>query len=585
LYSPHTLFAEDRRAFDESRFWFQDAVHYAEPYYPFDAMLVDCIGLNLSQTSTRRFVVPTSLGVEQRILGGYVYLSPNSVVDEATIAARAEAFASRGGCYYEHWDEFDRQWREKVQTEIRQLETLEVPHLPDVEDEALVTELRGFGSSHRLLVAYDRLLEGFDRVSHHHFELMNLGYGAYLALYELCRQTFRDISDQTIATMVAGIDVVALRPDDELKRLATRAVELGIGAQVRGARDEPALTTALTGTAVGEQWLVDYGNVKDPWFCFSYGNGLYHHHRSWIDDPTLPIAMIGSYVARVEAGEDIRRPRDAVVARRDHITAQYRALLPADARDAFDMQLALARTVFPHIEDHNFYIDHWSHTVLWNKVREFGALLSDHRFLVDPEDVFFLRHDEVRSALEELRIHWSSGGQGVPRGPAYWPPKVQRRKAIYEALRRWTPPPALGQVPEAVTDPVTIMHWGITTERVQEWLRAAGEADEVIRGIAGSPGIVEGFARVIFDVEQLADVQDGELLVAPFTSTSWTPVFGRIVGAVTDAGGIMCHAAIVAREYGLPAVLGTGTATKQIATGDRIRVDANNGFVTIIDPR
>jgi pyruvate,water dikinase len=129
------------------------------------------------------------------------------------------------------------------------------------------------------------------------------------------------------------------------------------------------------------------------------------------------------------------------------------------------------------------------------------------------------------------------------------------------------------------------MHWGITTERVQEWLRASGEVTDTVRGIAGSPGVVEGTARVIFEVEQLTDVQDGEILVAPFTSTSWTPVFGRIAGAVTDAGGVMCHAAIIAREYRLPAVLGTGAATKRIATGDRIRVDADNGIVTIIERR
>jgi pyruvate,water dikinase len=129
------------------------------------------------------------------------------------------------------------------------------------------------------------------------------------------------------------------------------------------------------------------------------------------------------------------------------------------------------------------------------------------------------------------------------------------------------------------------MHWGVTTKRVQEWLRASGEATDTIRGIASSPGVVEGIARVIFDVGQLIDVEDGEILVAPFTSTSWTPVFGRIAGAVTDAGGIMCHAAIVAREYGLPAVLGTGSATKRIVTGDRIRVDADNGIVTLIDRR
>src|SRR6516164_9424148 len=73
LYPPHVLFAEDRRSFEESRFWFQDAIHYAEPCDPFDAMLAEYLAVNFSQTSARRFVVPTSLGIEHRILGGYVY--------------------------------------------------------------------------------------------------------------------------------------------------------------------------------------------------------------------------------------------------------------------------------------------------------------------------------------------------------------------------------------------------------------------------------------------------------------------------------------------------------------------------------
>jgi phosphohistidine swiveling domain-containing protein len=576
------VFAEDRRAFEDSRFWFQDAVHYAEPYYPFDMVSLDSTITGFNQASARLFTVPTSLGLEARILGGYIYLSPNSITDEVTIADRGESFAQRGGYYYEHWERLDLQWRDKVQAEIGKLEALAVPDLPQVEPELLVTEGRGVGAAHALLHAYDRLLEGFDRLGHYHFELVNLGYGAYLALYELCRRAFPDIADQTIARLVSGIEVVALRPDDELRRLAALAVELGVASQVRAAHCEAELRFDLAGTEAGDSWLASYEQTKDPWFCFSYGNGLYHHHRSWTDDPALPIAMIGSYTARLEAGEDILRPHDTVLAERERITADHHGLLGKASRETFDRQLALARAVFPHIEDHNFYIDHWAHTVLWNTVREFGRLLANHRFLADPEDVFFLRHEEVRTALEELRLHWSSGGAGVPRGPAYWPPVVERRKTIYEALRAWTPP-ALGQTPEAVTEPVTIMHWGVTTERVQEWLQSAhpGPGDS-LTGIAGSPGIAEGAARVILDVAQLIDIQDSEILVAPFTSTSWTPAFVRIAAVVTDAGGVMCHAAIVAREYALPAVLGTGAATKQIATGDLIRVDGNEGFVTIL---
>jgi pyruvate,water dikinase len=101
--------------------------------------------------------------------------------------------------------------------------------------------------------------------------------------------------------------------------------------------------------------------------------------------------------------------------------------------------------------------------------------------------------------------------------------------------------------------------------------------------MAASPGLVEGPARVIFSPEQIGEIQQGEILVAPLTAPSWAPIFGKIQATVTDTGGMMSHAAIVCREYGLPAVTGTGFATTNIKTGQRIRVDGNNGVVTVID--
>src|SRR4029077_8644983 len=101
-----------------------------------------------------------------------------------------------------------------------------------------------------------------------------------------------------------------------------------------------------------------------------------------------------------------------------------------------------------------------------------GALLATNSFLADVEDVFLLRHDEVRSALEDLRLAWSSGPP--PRhGPSHGPTIVARRAEIYDAMRRWSPPPALGRIPEEITDPLTVMLWGITTERLEEWLSSA----------------------------------------------------------------------------------------------------------------
>jgi pyruvate, water dikinase len=136
-------------------------------------------------------------------------------------------------------------------------------------------------------------------------------------------------------------------------------------------------------------------------------------------------------------------------------------------------------------------------------------------------------------------------------------------------------------VPESITEPMTIMLWGITTERVKEWAGASSDS-EAVTGFGGSPGIAEGTARVVLDVRDIGKIEEGEILVAPVTSPSWTPVFGKVAAAVSDIGGIMSHAAIVAREYRMPAVVGTGNATAQIKTGDRIRVDGDAGVVTIL---
>jgi pyruvate,water dikinase len=584
LYPYYACLHDDRRAFEEGRFWFQDALHCPEPLYPFDTVVLASTAVALNQASARLFAVPPSLGVEWRILNGYFYVSANSVTDEEELARRAEEFERRGGHYYEHWDELYARWVEKVEAATGELAALEVPVLPELEDERVITEGSGLGSAYRLLAAYDRLLESLDRIFQYHFELLNLGYAAYLVFYEHCRQAFPGIEDRTIAKMVSGIDVLVLRPDEELKRLARLALELGVAEPIRRAGGEEDLRSALAGTAAGAQWLASYEAAKKPWFYFSYGTGVfYHHHRSWIDDAALPIATIGSYVARLQAGEDISRPYERILAERERTSGEYRALLTEEAVGAFDESLALARTVFPYVENHNFYIDHRYMTIFWNTVREFGALLAANDFLATGEDVFYLRADEVRAALDELRLQWSSGGAGVPRGPTHWPSVVERRRSIYEAMRQWSPPPALGRVPDDITEPFTVMLWGITSERVEEWLSSGGDGATELRGLAASPGLVEGRARVLLGADESSLLEDGEILVAPTTSTSWTPLFGKIAAAVLDVGGIMCHAAIVAREYGLPAVVGTGTATKQIRTGDLIRVDADAGVVEILD--
>jgi pyruvate,water dikinase len=127
------------------------------------------------------------------------------------------------------------------------------------------------------------------------------------------------------------------------------------------------------------------------------------------------------------------------------------------------------------------------------------------------------------------------------------------------------------------------MLWGITPERLQDWAREQDGDRVELHGSPAAPGVVEGPARIVKSVDQMAEVRDGEILVCGSTSPSWAPIFSRIKATVTDIGGVMSHAAIVCREYGLPAVVGTGRATAQIKTGDVVRVDGTAGVVTVID--
>ena len=136
-----------------------------------------------------------------------------------------------------------------------------------------------------------------------------------------------------------------------------------------------------------------------------------------------------------------------------------------------------------------------------------------------------------------------------------------------------------------MTDPISVIFWGINTETIKRWLAAehATGAENEFRGLAASPGTVEGTARVVHRVEELEELIDGEILVCPVTAPSWSVVFARIAAAVSDGGGIMSHAAIVSREYELPAVVATGIGTKVVRTGDRLRVDGSTGVITILE--
>ncbi|MGW5973394.1 PEP-utilizing enzyme [Streptomyces sp. NPDC055186] len=578
LYPYHLVF--DNAPGGDEKFWFCDSQHWPTVFKPFETIggefAVKCLG----QYNTRHLLIPPANGIEFKIHLGYLYMSPVPV-PESEIAARVPEFERRAGHYFQNWDSLLEAWHSKVRATIDEMEELEFTALPDAVPFDDIVSGKAMDGSQVLMENYDRLIALLYRNWQYHFEFLNLGYLAYLDFFGYCKEVFPGIPDQAIAKMVQGVDMELFRPDDELKKLAVKAVEMKLQAAFADPDDVEGTLRAVR-DAGGEEWLAAYEAAQDPWFNFTVGNGFYGHDKYWLEHQEIPLGYIKDYIRRVEEGQDIMRPVDALIAEKERIVGEYRDLLQGEAQEQFDAKRGLAATAYPYVENHNFYIEHWTMGVFWRKVRELARVFTDAGFWAEPADMLYLNRNEVRDALFDLVTGWAVGAESA--GPHYWPAEIERRRGIIDALSTRRPQPALNTPPAQITEPFTMMLYGITTDQVQQWLAGdEGGDDGAITGMAASPGVVEGTARLITSADQLGEVQDGEILVATITAPSWGPIFGKIKATVTDIGGMMSHAAIVCREYGLPAVTGTGSASTTIRTGQRIRVDGTAGRVEILE--
>jgi len=578
LYPYYLTFRND--ATSDDKFWFCDSQHWPTVYKPFETIggefAVKCLG----QYNSRHLLIPPADGIEFKIHLGYLYMSPVAVPEDR-IAARVPEFERRVGHYFQNWDSLLAQWKEKVLATIRDMEDLEFPALPEMVPFDDIVAGKAKDGSEVLLENYDRLIQLCYQNWQYHFEFLNLGYLAYLDFFNFAKEVFPGIPDQGIAKMVQGVDMELFRPDDELKKLALLAVDLGLQSAFADTDDVDGTLAAIAALAGGDRWIEAYRAAQDPWFNFTVGNGFYGHDKYWIEHQEIPLSYIKDYIRRVDEGQDILRPVDELVAERDRIIEEYRSLLDGEDLATFDAKRGLAATAYPYVENHNFYIEHRTMGVFWRKIRELSRVFVGAGFWAQEGDLLYLNRNEVRDALFDLVTGWAVGAQ--PIGPTYWPTEIERRRRIVDALSTQRPAPALNTPPAQITEPFTQMLWGITTEQVEQWLADDDGDDTGVTGMAASPGVAEGRARVVYHADQLGEVQEGEILVATITAPSWGPIFGRIRAAVTDIGGMMSHAAIVCREYGLPAVTGTGNGSTTIRTGQLIRVDGNTGRVEILE--
>jgi phosphohistidine swiveling domain-containing protein len=254
---------------------------------------------------------------------------------------------------------------------------------------------------------------------------------------------------------------------------------------------------------------------------------------------------------------------------RDDIDAAAREILDGLSGDALeqmraanDVNLAMA----PLTPDHHFYIDQGANAHVRLVLIAIGRKLAAQGSLDDAEDVMFLRYNELRAFI---------GDRSVFDAKAL----IARRKEERERAYDFHPRAWIGTATQSQLDFPYLVNWGFP----EKFNRKEGEVADQFNGIAGSPGVVEGTARVVLREDQFDDVRAGDILVCHMTNPAWVVLFTKIAGLVTNAGGITAHPAVLSREFGIPAVCGTQDATSRIKNGDRVRVDGTTGTVDILE--
>jgi len=232
-----------------------------------------------------------------------------------------------------------------------------------------------------------------------------------------------------------------------------------------------------------------------------------------------------------------------------------------EMRAANEINLRMA----PLTPDHHFYIDQGANAHVRQVLMAIGRKLVAQGVLDAPGDVVFFRYNELRVFI---------GNPAGMDGRAL----VAQRKAEREKAYTFRPKEWIGTATKTQLAFPYLNLWGFPEKFYRKESLVAGQ----ITGLGASPGVVEGIARVVLREDQFDEVRAGDILVCQMTNPAWVVLFTKIVGLVTDAGGTVSHPAVLSREFGIPAVVGSSVATEQIKNGDRIRLNGTTGLVEIL---
>ena len=317
---------------------------------------------------------------------------------------------------------------------------------------------------------------------------------------------------------------------------------------------------ALEGSESGRRFVEE--RIVSHQKTFGY-KAIWSHEfafKTWREDPAPMIEAVRGYLAT-----DYDYPSNIEAVRKDLEAAKREAL---EGAEGGELQAALERSLSmnPLTPDHHFFIDQGTNARLRLVLMAIGRKLVEAGTLDDAEDVMFLRYNELRLLMAD---------QGAFDARATVGDRRDDREAAFEKR----PPSWVGTATQTALDFPYNALWGFPEKFYAGEPATTGE----VKGLAASPGVVEGPARYVTSLDEFDQVQEGEILVCRMTNPAWVVLFTKITGLVTEAGGAVSHPAVVAREFGIPAVVGTTNAGERIATGDRVRVNGSTGVVEILE--
>lgn len=352
------------------------------------------------------------------------------------------------------------------------------------------------------------------------------------------------------------------------------AAETELEAIAAGARACPEVRTLIAATPAGGLLdalaeSADGRAMRDGLrgYLDRYGHRLYSLDFALPTQGEEPLPVLLALQRSVEQpGPDFASRQAAIARERDQVVADTARSFGPLRRRLFRTLLAWAGGFGPYREEALFFVG-----AAWPPLRrlalELGRRLVAAGSLATAADVFFLESGELRAASEARAV-----GHARPDLARL----AQERRELREARKKLHPP--------ATVPPSFRLRLGPISGEIRESQRRNPDAGPTLRGFAVSPGRITAPASVLRSADDFGRMVPGSILVCATTTPAWTPLFAQAAGLVTDIGGVAAHGSIVAREYGIPAVMGTGIGTQRIAHGQLVTVDGDAGVVTLVEP-